>query len=139
MILLSYNGKYTLTILEGLKRIDIMKAISSPNWRALSKILRTFYIAYIRSKIDYGTVLYDTTAKSNLDKLERIQHACVRLILAARKSTPIVSLQAEAHVPPLEIRRGYLSVKALIKFSNMSKCKSALNIEISSKNYSNND
>ena len=64
-----------------MKRLDIMKTISAANWGASSKILWAFYIAYIRSKIDYGAILYSAAAKSNLQKLDVIQNAGCRLIL----------------------------------------------------------
>ena len=100
---------------ECLKRIHLMKVISSAAWGASSKILRLFYITYIRAIIDYGSILYSTVAPSKLKKLEGVQNSCCRLILGARRTSPILSLQAEAHVLPLELRRGFLAVSALIK------------------------
>ena len=109
-----------------LKRLDIMTLLASPIWGASSKILRTFYISYICAKLDYGAVIYCTFAKSNLEKLEKVQNAAIRLILGARKSTPILSLQAEAYIPPLDMHRGYLSVKKLIKLSYKAEGMSIL-------------
>ena len=37
------------------------------------------------------------------------------MIIGARNTTPIVSLQIEAFIPPLEIHRKYLAVKQYIK------------------------
>ena len=124
--LLNWKPHIDYLKVDCLKRIDIMKSIASPNWGASSKVLRTFYISYIRAKIDYGAVIYCTAAKSNLEKLDKIQNAAARLILGARKSSPILSLQAEAHIPPLDMHRGYLTVKALIKLSYKSEGKSIL-------------
>ena len=59
-----------------MRRVDIMKAVSSPNFGASSKVLRQFYLAYIRAKLDYGSVLYSSTSKCNLEWLEKIQNAC---------------------------------------------------------------
>lgn len=98
-----------------MRRLDLLKALSSTVWGASTKILRNFYIAYIRAKIDYGSIVYASAAKTNTDKLEVIQNSCMRLILGARRSTPILSLQAEAYLPSLTLRRGYLSVKEYIK------------------------
>ena len=113
---------------ECLKRMDIMKTISSPTWGASSKVLRMFYITSIRAKIDYGAVLYGSAAKTNLEKLEKIQTACIRMILSARKSTPVISLQAEAHIPPLELHRGLLTVRGLIKLNYGSKGMSVTDV-----------
>ena len=98
-----------------LRRIDIMKCLSSTKWGASSKILRMFYIAYIRAKIDYGSIIYGGTSDANLKKLEIIQNSCLRLILGARKTSPILSMQAEANIPPLGLRRSFLLIKYGIK------------------------
>ena len=111
---------------ECTRRMDIMKAVASPNWGASSKILRVFYISYIRAKLDYGSVLYSNAAKTNLDKLERIQNACCRMILGARKSTPILSLQAESFLPSLELYRGLMCARLLVKLSYKSVGRSIL-------------
>uniref|UniRef100_A0A2P2I2N0 Pol-like protein n=2 Tax=Hirondellea gigas TaxID=1518452 RepID=A0A2P2I2N0_9CRUS len=100
---------------ESLRRMNIMKAVYSTNWGADKKVLRLFYIAYIRSKIDYGSMLYSSATETLLNKLEVVQNACLRMILGARRSTPILSLQAEAYITPLNLRRKYLSSKCYIK------------------------
>ena len=101
--------------MDCLHRLNIMKVLSSTKWGASSNILRNFYKAYIRSKIDYGSIIYARAAPSNLKKIDTIQNAAMRLILGARKTTPIPSLQAETHIPPLEVHRGYLTIKQYIK------------------------
>ena len=100
-----------------IRRIDLMKTISSAAWGASSTKLRQFYVSYIRSKIDYGSVLYGSSAPSNLKKLDCIQNACLRLILGCRKTTPITSLEVEASIPSLCLHREYLDVKLLLKLN----------------------
>lgn len=104
-----------------LKRIDLMKTFSSSTWGASSQILRNFYISYIRSKLDYGSNLYGYAAKTNLKKLDSIQNSALRLMLGGRKSSPILSLQAEAGIPSLSLHRDYLHVKQYIKLKNKPK------------------
>lgn len=86
-----------------LRRIDLLKHMSSPNWGANRRFLRLFYCAYIRAKLDYGCVLYRHASDSQLSKLDVLQNSCLRLILGARRTTPVLSLQAEARVPPLSV------------------------------------
>lgn len=100
---------------EGIKRLNVMKALSSTNWGADNITLMIFYIAYVRAKLDYGSILYDSALESHLHKLEVLQNSCMRLILGARRSTPILSLQAETHLPSLSLRRNYLSANTFIK------------------------
>ena len=77
--------------------------------------LPQFYIAYIRSKINYGSILYGSSHQPSLDKLERIQDSAMRLMLGARKTSPILSLKVESYLPPLKLHRGYLIVKNYLK------------------------
>ena len=104
------------------KRTDMMKVISSTHWGAATKILRLFYIAYVRSKIEYGSVLYGSASEALLKKLDVCQNNCLRLILGARRTSPILSLQAEAHIPALSTRRSFqilkLGITALFRPNN---------------------
>ena len=97
------------------RRIDVLKHMASPNWGACRRHLRMFYCAYIRAKIDYGSVLYMTASPTQLARLDVLQNTCLRLILGARRTTPIVSLEAEAHLPPLLLRRQYLVARLFVR------------------------
>jgi hypothetical protein len=110
---LNLTWKYHIELLkfDCMRRIDIMKALSSAVWGSSIKILRQFYITYIRAKLDYGSIVYCSASKTNLHKLETIQNSCMKLMLGTRNTTPILSLQAEAYLPSLSLHRGYLSMK----------------------------
>ena len=97
------------------RRINIMKSVSSTVWGGTAKMLRTIYIAYIRSKIDYGSIVYGNTSEKILSQLDIVQNIALRLILGARNTTPILSLQSESYLPPLKLRRSYLITKKLIE------------------------
>ena len=66
-----------------MRRMDLLKHMASPNWGASSRFLRLFYCAFIRAKIDYGSILYGTASSAQLKQLEILQNACLRLILIA--------------------------------------------------------
>lgn len=93
------------------RRMDILKHLASPNWGANRKFLRQFYCLYIRAKIDYGCLLYRTASDSLLSRLDVLQNSCMRLILGARRTSPILSLQAETHLSPLSLRRQFLAAR----------------------------
>ena len=46
-----------------------MISIASVKQEASSKVLRTFYIAYVRAKLEYGFILYCTASVTNLKKI----------------------------------------------------------------------
>ena len=61
--------------------------------------------------MDYCSHVYNTVSSSNLKILDRIQNKCLRLALRARHINPVISLEVETNIPPLFIRRKFLSLK----------------------------
>ena len=112
---LTFKNQIDYLTLDIRKRLDLMKSLASTYWGADQHIMRMFYIAYVRSKLDYGCLIYDNAAKSNLHKLDILQNRALRMILGARKSSPITSMEVLAHVPPLNIRRKFLKCKTFLK------------------------
>ena len=115
---LTFKDHVAYLLKESQKRLDIMKSISSPSWGATPKTLKKFYVSYIRAKINYGAVVYAAGNKI-LDRLEVVQNNALRMITGGRRTSPILSLQAESNIPPLALQRGYNLVKEYIKL----KCK----------------
>jgi ribonuclease HI len=100
------------------KRLSIMKVLSSISWGASKKVLRNFYIAYVRSKMDYASVIYNSAAPTTLAKLDKLQNVALRLMLGAWKTSPILSLEVEAFIAPLSNRRRMLTAKKYLKLMN---------------------
>ena len=92
-----------------------MKALSSTSWGASSSILRLFYVAYIRSKLEYASVIFTGVAALLKNKLKVIQNVRLRLILGARNTTPIRSMEVQANIAPLDTRQDYLLAKLYCK------------------------
>lgn len=93
------------------RRMDLLKHMASPNCGVSRKFLRLFYCMYIRAKMDYGCILYSNA--SVLTRLDVLQNGYLRLFLGARRTTPIVSLEAEARLPTLSVPRKFLLVYAV--------------------------
>ena len=92
-----------------------MKAISTIKYGASKKILRLFYTSYIRPKISYAGMLFKDACNSNLGPLQKLQNECLRLILGAWKTTPIVSLEAETQIMPLNLYLQNMSSKYYLR------------------------
>lgn len=92
-------------------RLNIMKSLSNNHWGADREVLLKFYQAVIRSKLDYGAIFYCTAAKTQLEKLDKIQNNALRIALGARRTSPVASLEAESNVPPLSIHRELVQIK----------------------------
>jgi len=92
------------------KALNLLKCISGNKWGADRKSLLMVYKALIRSKVDYGSIVYGSASASTLKGLDVVQNACVRSCLGALKCTRIERLEVESGVPPLRLRRGQLAL-----------------------------
>ena len=73
------------------------------------------YRAIVRSKFDYGCIVYGTASNTNLQQLDSIHNSGLRLALGAFCTSPVSSLYTEANEAPLEERRLKLSMHYYVK------------------------
>ena len=88
------------------------------DWGADKKVLLRLYRSLIRSKLDYGCVVYGSARKSYLRKLDTIHNQGLRLALGAFKTSPINSLYVEANEPSLNLRRKKLGMQYYLKLKS---------------------
>lgn len=92
------------------QRLNLIKSIASTKWGADSQILIDTYRALIRSKLDYGSTLYQFASNHHLKKLDSIQTTALRISLGAYRTSPRLSILAEAGEVPLDLRRTQLTL-----------------------------
>lgn len=80
--------------------IKLIKILSHTSWGGDSKSLIKIYNAIIQSKINYGSILYRTAAKSTLKLIDTVNNIGLRLAIGAFRSSPILSIYNIAGVPP---------------------------------------
>ena len=97
------------------KSLNILKVLSRTEWGADRTTLLELYRSLVRSKLDYGCIVYGSASKTTLAKLDPVHNQGLRLSLGAFRSSPVESLYVEAHEPPLEIRREKLALQYTIK------------------------
>ena len=97
---------------------NLLKVLSHLDWGADRKILLHLFRSLIRSKIDYGSIIYGAARSSYLKKLETVHNAGIRLCLGAYRTSPIPSLQVEANEPPMDLRRDQLSLQYAVKLKS---------------------
>ncbi|KAG1655164.1 RNA-directed DNA polymerase from mobile element jockey [Nymphon striatum] len=97
--------------LKCFKALNLLRILSNTNWGADRKVMLRFYRSLIRSKLDYGSVVYGSARKSYLRALDPIHNQGLRLSLGAFRTTPAESLYVEAHEPSLYLRREKLSLQ----------------------------
>ncbi|XP_060522337.1 uncharacterized protein LOC132699561 [Cylas formicarius] len=95
--------------------INIMRFLSRTWWGAHPSTLLIFYKAFVRSHLDYGSMVLGCCGKKTLSGLDRIQYQALRVTLGMMKSTPINILLGEACETSLEVRRIMLASKFLVK------------------------
>ena len=85
--------------------------LSNTNWGGDRSVLLNLYRSLVRSKLDYGSIVYGSARKSYLKILDTIHHQGLRLALGAFRTSPVESLYADSNEPFLYIRREKLSTE----------------------------
>lgn len=83
-----------------IRALNIIKYISHPSNNCNRKLLLQLYESLIRSRLDYGAPVYNSANKSVLSLLDTIHTTSLRLALGAFRTSPRLSLCAEAAEPP---------------------------------------
>ena len=91
--------------------------LSNTNWGGDRSVLLNLYRSLVRSKLDYGSVVYGSARKAQLKCLDTIHHQGLRLAVGAFRTSPIESLNAESNEPSLYVRREKLSLQYTIKLA----------------------
>ena len=100
------------------KAMNLLKVVSHRDWGGDTSTLLKLYRSLIRSKLDYGAVVYGSARKSYIQMLDPIQNQALRLCLGAFRTSPVESLQVEANEPPLSSRRNKLSIQYAVKLKS---------------------
>ena len=79
------------------------------------KTLLCLYRVLVRSKLDYGCIVYGATSNNILKKLGPIQHQGLRIALGAFRTSPVTSLYAKAQEMSLKNRPKKLSMNYVLK------------------------
>ena len=98
-----------------LKALNLLRVIAHKDWGADCATLLKLYRSHVRSKLDYGCVVYGSARQTVLESLDRVQNAALRTCLGAFKTSPVSSLHVEAGELPLELRRQQLSIQYISK------------------------
>ena len=109
------------------KALNVLKVVGHFDWGADRKTLLTLYRTLVRSKLDYGSIVYGSARQSYTKWLNPIQNAALRLCLGAFRTSPADSLCVEANEPPLDIRRLKLAMQYAVKLKS-NPCNPAFDV-----------
>jgi len=93
------------------KALNLLHIVAHTSWGADQHTLLHLYRSLVRSKLDYGSVVYGSTRESYLRILDPIQNHALRLCLGAFRTLPASSICVQANEPPLYILRRMLSIQ----------------------------
>ena len=88
------------------------------DWGADGKILSKLYRSPVRSKLDYGCIVYGSARQSYLRKLDSTHNKGLRLALCAFRISPVNGLYAEPNEPSLNLGRKKLSLQYYLKLKS---------------------
>lgn len=98
-----------------MKRLDLLKMMSHTSWGADRLIMLRLYRSIIRSKLDYGCFVYSSAKPNVLQTLDPVHNAALRLCTGAFRSSPVISIYADAGEPSLSFRRRQLLLQYYVR------------------------
>ena len=95
--------------------LNLLRVVAHTKWGGDRDSLLMLYRALVRSKLDYGCIVYGSASITSLKKLDSIHNSGLRLALGAFCTSPVWSLYVEANEAPLQERRLKLSMHYFLK------------------------
>ena len=96
---------------KGIKALNLLKKLSHTTWGASRDTLFMIYKATVLSILDYCCPIYSSASDAALKSLNALHHEGIRLCTGAFRSSPCVSLLAEASMLPLSLRRDLITMQ----------------------------
>ena len=109
--------KYLKTVCD--KALNVLRVVGHTDWGADKIVLLRLYRALVRSKLDYGCIVYGSASKSVLRTLDAVHHAGLRICLGAFRTSPVQSLYVKAGETSLSLRRLRLSMNYVLKLHSI--------------------
>jgi len=89
--------------MDPVKRKRMLRVVAHTSWEADQQTLLHLYMSLIRSKLDYGCIVYGSAGPSYFKILDPIHNHALRLCLGAFRTSPAVSLCVQATEPSLAL------------------------------------
>ena len=109
--------KYLKTFCD--KALNVLRVVGTTDWGADKVVLLRLYRALVRSKLDYGYIVYGSASKSVLRTLDAVHHAGLRICLGAFCTSPVQSLYVKAGETSLSLRRLRLSMNYVLRLHSI--------------------
>ena len=112
-------------------RLNLLKCLRGTDWGAHPKTLLHLYKQVVRPIIDYGSISFLASSKTQRCRLQKIQNQAIRIALHLPRYTPISWLHELAGIEPLDERHKQLAlnyIKKTFNFNSNSFMKDFINL-----------
>jgi hypothetical protein len=86
-------------------KMNIMKTLSNHTWGADTKSLLNIYKSLILSRINYGSIIYNSAKENLLKILDPLHNEGICISIGAFRTSPIDSILCYAGKLPLKLQR----------------------------------
>jgi hypothetical protein len=121
-IQISSNLKWGVHITQMCKKAGSTLGFLRRNLRSCPpQCRRLAYISLLRSKLEYGAVVWDPYLKQDIDRVERIQRQAARFITGdytTREEGCVTRMLRDLNLPPLQERRKQMRLVTFYKIVN---------------------
>ena len=117
---LTWKAQTEKTQATGKVRLALMKKLTSTSWGADARILTKLHVGRVRPTLEYGVTAWGTAAKSNFDRVSKVQNQAARIITGAMQSTPIHELETITGLQSIETRRDTKILCQAAKFKRLT-------------------
>ena len=121
--------------IDSQKLLGIMRMVTNQEYGANQNCLMRIYRIYLRTKLDYGAIIYHGASTTELNKIDVVSNEALRIATGCFKSTPIEALYNLAEEMKPSERREYLSLRYYIRLRALisnpaNKCITPVNVNM---------
>jgi exonuclease III len=98
---LTFNKQVEAVKQKVIPRLSILKILSNKQWGLSKRLLRSVYLALIRSIIDYNAFIVNTVSATQLKQLQIVQNKAIRILYKPVFKTELQPFAMAHKIPPV--------------------------------------
>ena len=98
---LSFKDHISALKTQGKEALNLPRVVAYLKWGGDRDTLLMLYRTIVRSKLDYGCIVYGTASNTNLRQIDSIHNTGLGLVVRAFCTSPVSSMYTEANEAPL--------------------------------------